>query len=38
MKNTAESFWDNVVPEPNSGCWLWIGADDARGCMFLWIE
>lgn len=20
-----DSFWDLVVPEPNSGCWLWIG-------------
>ena len=19
-------FWENVMPEPNSGCWLWIGA------------
>lgn len=18
-------FWDKVIPEPNSGCWLWIG-------------
>lgn len=18
-------FWDKVVPEPNSGCWIWIG-------------
>lgn len=20
-----EKFWDNVCPEPNSGCWLWMG-------------
>lgn len=19
-------FWDKVIPEPNSGCWLWLGA------------
>jgi len=21
----AERFWRNIEPEPNSGCWLWIG-------------
>jgi hypothetical protein len=21
-----EKFWERVLPEPNSGCWLWIGA------------
>ena len=21
-----ERFWERVVPEPNSGCWLWTGA------------
>lgn len=21
-----ERFWDKVMPEPNSGCWLWTGA------------
>lgn len=20
-----QRFWDKVVPEPNSGCWLWTG-------------
>lgn len=20
-----ESFWNHVVPEPNTGCWLWTG-------------
>ncbi len=24
-------FWDKVVPEPNSGCWLWIGAVTPTG-------
>jgi hypothetical protein len=19
-------FWDKVLPEPNSGCWLWVGS------------
>lgn len=21
-----DRFWDKVMPEPNSGCWLWMGA------------
>ncbi len=25
-----ERFWRLVEPEPNSGCWLWVGAA-ARG-------
>lgn len=24
-------FWDKVIPEPNSGCWLWIGATTLQG-------
>jgi hypothetical protein len=24
-KNTLDNFFDRIVPEPNSGCWLWIG-------------
>lgn len=28
---TAERFYSYVVPEPNSGCWLWIGATDKDG-------
>ena len=23
--NTAEDFWDRVEPEPNTGCWIWVG-------------
>ena len=26
-----ERFWRRVMPEPNSGCWLWIGACNAEG-------
>lgn len=26
-----ERFWDKVSPEPNSGCWLWVGARDMDG-------
>jgi len=24
-------FWDKVVPEPNSGCWLWTGSTNHHG-------
>ena len=26
MKTALEKFEERYVPEPNSGCWLWIGA------------
>lgn len=26
-----ERYWKYVIPEPNSGCWLWIGATTQRG-------
>ena len=26
-----QRFWRYVLPEPNSGCWLWDGAQDAKG-------
>lgn len=25
-KSTSDRFWGKVIPEPNSGCWLWLGA------------
>lgn len=27
----AERFWDKVLPEPNSGCWLWTGSLGSGG-------
>jgi hypothetical protein len=24
-------FWKKVSPEPNSGCWLWTGAENGNG-------
>lgn len=24
-------FWSKCIPEPNSGCWLWIGARNNHG-------
>jgi hypothetical protein len=26
-----DRFEQQFIPEPNSGCWLWIGAIDGRG-------
>lgn len=26
MKTLKERFEDKYIPEPNSGCWIWIGA------------
>lgn len=26
-----QRFWDKVMPEPNSGCWLWTGGADRYG-------
>lgn len=25
------TFWSKVIPEPNSGCWFWIGANNGHG-------
>ena len=25
-----QNFWDKIIPEPNSGCWLWVAAN-SRG-------
>lgn len=25
-QKTKDRFFEKVIPEPNSGCWLWIGA------------
>ncbi len=26
-----DRFWANCIPEPNSGCWLWIGSTNEKG-------
>ncbi len=31
MKTINERFDDNYTPEPNSGCWLWIGDTSIHG-------
>jgi hypothetical protein len=28
---STENFWDRVSPEPNSGCWFWLGGLNDRG-------
>ena len=33
---TAERFWRHVEPEPNSGCWLWVGSRTSPGYGHLW--
>lgn len=27
----SESIWNRIIPEPNSGCWLWIGSTGKLG-------
>ncbi len=29
-RTLAERFYDYAMPEPNSGCWLWLGSWDRR--------
>jgi hypothetical protein len=31
IKVTAEEFWARCIPEPNTGCWLWLGDMDPDG-------
>src|SRR6266446_2953304 len=31
-----DRFWEKVLPEPNSGCWFWIGALDTKGYGIFW--
>lgn len=26
-----QRFWDRVIPEPNSSCWLWLGRIEPHG-------
>jgi len=26
-----DCFWSKVIPEPNSGCWLWTGGGNGKG-------
>jgi hypothetical protein len=31
-----ERIFDRTIPEPNSGCWLWEGAQDSHGYGAVW--
>lgn len=31
FKPLMQRFWEKVSPEPNTGCWLWIGATNGCG-------
>ncbi len=31
-----DRFWPKVMPEPNSGCWLWLGSVDNNGYGSIW--
>ena len=33
-----DRFWDKVIPEPNSGCWIWLGCNNGKGYGKFWIE
>lgn len=35
-KSLRERFMDKVSPEPNSGCWLWMGVVQAEGYGGIW--
>lgn len=30
-QTTPENFWDKQMPEPNSGCWIWLGTTNEHG-------
>jgi len=34
----GDRFWDFVVPEPNTGCWLWDGPLDGGGYGRFWFR
>jgi hypothetical protein len=31
MQTNEAFFWERVSPEPNSGCWLWVGKSTVLG-------
>ena len=33
---TQDRFWAHVEPEPNTGCWLWVGSLDGGGYGRFW--
>lgn len=37
-KDPITRFERFYIPEPNSGCWLWLGAVDKDGYGFFWLD
>lgn len=37
-QRAIDAFWQRVIPEPNSGCWLWIGRRNNRGYGLTWAD
>lgn len=33
-----DRFWNRVMPEPNSGCWIWIGGQSDNGYGAYWVK
>ncbi len=33
-----QRFWDKVSPEPNTGCWFWVGGITGRGYGTVWMH
>jgi hypothetical protein len=31
LKSIEDRLWEKIIPEPNSGCWLWTGAVNGTG-------
>ena len=39
LRPTAtDRFWAKIIPEPNSGCWLWDGSYDNYGYGQIWAD
>lgn len=36
MTTVIDRFMSKVSPEPNSGCWLWLGTGTKQGYGFFW--
>jgi hypothetical protein len=36
MKTPQQRFDEKWIPEPNSGCWLWLGAAQPLGYGYFW--
>jgi hypothetical protein len=35
---SAEELAERAIPEPNSGCWLWLGSINSKGYAIVWVE